>query len=127
MDLQKSDGRMRLFWSISRWGKHFPEKIKSVTIDCQCQRTKETIEEPWKKKATKFLIEHFNEMYSRNDKTHEEEKSVISENDCKCQALVIEQSIEEVTLELKSHGRGSHCVSSVALLNVILKKVFFLT
>ena len=99
MDLQKSDGRERLFWSISRWGKEFPEKIKSVIIDCQCQRIKETIEEPWKK-VTKFLIEHFNEIYSRDDKTHEEEKSVISDKDCKCQAVVIEQSIEEVTIEV---------------------------
>ena len=110
VDLQKSDGRERLFWSISRWGKHFPEKIKSVTIDCQCQRIKETIEEPWKK-VTKFFIEHFIEIHSRDDKTHEEEKSVISDKDCKCQALVIEQSIEEVTIE-ESWKRVTLCLLS---------------
>ena len=99
-----------LCYVILSYHTNFPEKIKSVTIDCQCQRIKETIEEPWKK-VTKFLIEHFIEIHSRDDKTHEEEKSVISDNDCKCQALVIEQSIEEVTIE-ESWKRVTLCLLS---------------
>ena len=111
VDLQKSDGRENLFWSISRWGKDFPEKIKSLTIDCPCQRTKETtIEEPWKK-VNKFLFEHFIKSHSGEDRTHEEEKSVISDKDCTCQALFIEQCIEEVTVG-ESWKRVTLCLLS---------------
>ena len=37
MDLQTANGRESLFWSITHWGKDFPEMIKLVTINCQCK------------------------------------------------------------------------------------------
>ena len=105
VDLQTADGREYLFWSISKWGKDFPERIKLITIlDCQCktkvneQRNGETlIDASWKK--VKKLFNGINEFHPGEiDLAERSTDSDSSEKNCQCIPVVIEQRIEEVTI-----------------------------
>ena len=105
VDLQTANGRETLFWSISKWGKDFPERIKLITIlDCQCktkvneQRNGETlIDASWKK--VKKLFNGINEVHpGERDLAERTTDSDSSEKKCQCKPVVIEQRIEEVTI-----------------------------
>ena len=103
MDLQTANGREYLFWSISQCGKDFPEKIKSITIDCQCKTkvNEQKIDEALWKKVRK-LFNGINEGHPDDlaEKTTDIDRvrSDTSEKNCQCNPVVIEQRIEEVTI-----------------------------
>ena len=71
MNLKRSSGREQLFWSISKWGTDFPERIKSITIGKDGrgqpleidQRLEEvTIGESWKR-VSRCLLHRLVEMH----------------------------------------------------------------
>ena len=71
MNLKRSSGREQLFWSISKWGADFPERIKSITIGKDArgqpleidQRLEEvTIGESWKR-VSRCLLHRLVEMH----------------------------------------------------------------
>ena len=109
MDLQTANGRETLFWSISKWGKDFPEMIKSITIDCQCktkvneQRNGETlIDASWKK--VRKLFNDINEGHPEKKELADITTDIdtvrleSSEKNCQCKSVELEQRIEEVTI-----------------------------
>ena len=105
VDLQTANGRETLFWSISKWGKDFPERIKSFTLDCQCKTkvNEQKIDEALWKKVRK-LFNGINEGHPEGidlaEKTTDIDtvRSDTSEKKCQCKSVEIEQRIEEVTI-----------------------------
>ena len=122
VDLQTADGREYLFWSISHWGKDFPERIKSITIDCQCQtKVNEQrigdalIDASWKKVRKLFngINEGHPEEIDLAEMTNDVDtvRSDSSEKVCQCKSVEIEQRIEEVTIG-ESWKRVTRCLLS---------------